>query len=218
MYLCRRCNEIEVVYRGRGSPPFCPPCRVASRAESKRKARERRPDRHRAKTGERYPDKAIIHEEPCDYCRTPVPVGKRNQWKVVCEACLPAHKQGIADRKREAIKARYAADPSRYLRRRIQIRLERGGLTMDWYDQRAGRCGICGTTEPGGQGGWHIDHDHRCCNDDKSLPFGCAKCIRGILCNQCNIGLGYFKDDPDILRAALAWVEGHRVAPLPSSP
>jgi hypothetical protein len=41
----------------------------------------------------------------------------------------------------------------------------------------------------------HIDHCHS------------TGRIRGILCSACNHGLGKFRDNPDYLRAAAAYVE-----------
>lgn len=49
-----------------------------------------------------------------------------------------------------------------------------------------------------------VDHDHACCPPKRS----CGKCVRGALCRNCNLGLGYFKDRPDVLRQAIAYLGG----------
>lgn len=48
----------------------------------------------------------------------------------------------------------------------------------------------------------HIDHDHACCPGQRS----CGKCIRGILCQACNMMLGFAKDDLDTLAAAINYL------------
>jgi hypothetical protein len=71
-------------------------------------------------------------------------------------------------------------------------------------DTQGGRCAICGAAEAGGRyNTWHIDHDHGCCDGGSS----CGRCVRGLLCNKCNLALGYFMDDPARLRAALDYLE-----------
>lgn len=60
-----------------------------------------------------------------------------------------------------------------------------------------GHCDICGTREPGGSGGWHVDHNHA------------TGRLRGVLCANCNRGLGYFKDNPDMLDAAVRYLAHH---------
>lgn len=61
------------------------------------------------------------------------------------------------------------------------------GLTIDSFAAmlkgQDGKCAICRTDT----GDWVVDHDHKT-ND-----------VRGILCRQCNIGLGSFKDSTDVL-------------------
>jgi hypothetical protein len=58
-------------------------------------------------------------------------------------------------------------------------------------------CGICGTDEPQGRhGNFQIDHDH------------VTGEVRGVLCHNCNLMIGHAQDDPDILRAAIAYLEG----------
>jgi len=86
--------------------------------------------------------------------------------------------------------------------------LRRYGLTPDDFDElvraQGGTCAICGVGSAGGQGVWHVDHDHACCSGRKK---SCGKCIRGLLCSRCNIGLGNFKEDPNVLRQAIAYLE-----------
>ncbi|MGH3712364.1 MAG: endonuclease VII domain-containing protein [Micromonosporaceae bacterium] len=57
--------------------------------------------------------------------------------------------------------------------------------------EQGGRCAICGAQNP-----QHVDHDH---------VFGN---VRGILCFNCNGGLGQFKDRPDLLWNAIGYLRG----------
>lgn len=59
----------------------------------------------------------------------------------------------------------------------------------------SGVCDVCKTNVPSGpKKSWCLDHDHK---------TGLA---RGILCAACNIGLGMFKDDVDILDGAMKYL------------
>jgi hypothetical protein len=71
---------------------------------------------------------------------------------------------------------------------------------------QGGGCAICGATEPGGRGTFHVDHDHGCCAGTNRKT--CGSCVRGLLCNGCNIGLGAFADDTTRLAAAIAYLQG----------
>ena len=63
-------------------------------------------------------------------------------------------------------------------------------------------CAICGAHQSTQNKAFAVDHDHSCCDGKKS----CGKCIRGLLCFECNIGLGKFKDDKELLIRALAYL------------
>jgi hypothetical protein len=62
--------------------------------------------------------------------------------------------------------------------------------------EQKGVCAICGRTNPDGRG---LAYDH---NHASGEP-------RGLLCDRCNRGLGYFAEDSDRLIAAreylIAW-------------
>ena len=51
-----------------------------------------------------------------------------------------------------------------------------------------------------------IDHDHACCPLNKSCP----ECRRGLLCQGCNRGLGFFKDNEDALISAAQYLRNFR--------
>ncbi|MEV4708088.1 endonuclease VII domain-containing protein [Actinoplanes sp. NPDC049316] len=59
------------------------------------------------------------------------------------------------------------------------------------WPRRGGVCAICGGDDP-----QHLDHDHRTGE------------VRGILCFNCNGGLGQFRDDPVLLADAIAYLKG----------
>lgn len=89
----------------------------------------------------------------------------------------------------------------------------RYGMTVAEYEAQLaaqeGVCMICG--QPPNPSGvraasrLHIDHDHATGRN------------RALICLNCNRGLGYFKDDPDLMRAAAAYIERHLQEDLPDA-
>jgi len=57
-----------------------------------------------------------------------------------------------------------------------------------------GACAICGEREVGGRR-LAVDHDHA------------TGCYRGLLCMNCNMAIGKFRDRPDLLRKAADYLE-----------
>jgi hypothetical protein len=77
---------------------------------------------------------------------------------------------------------------------RLARRLRAYGLTLDEYREHAERgCAICRRpVDPVGGKRLRLDHCHA------------TGQFRGFLCDECNLGLGKFRDDPELLeRAAL---------------
>lgn len=87
-------------------------------------------------------------------------------------------------------------------------RIWKNGLTLNEYldrlSEQRGTCAVCGSEEPGGKGYWHVDHDHSCCSTP--ARSACGSCVRGLLCHHCNVGLGNFKDDVDLLIGAVNYL------------
>lgn len=89
-----------------------------------------------------------------------------------------------------------------------QFRKKRGITRAEYQAMLAsqnGVCAICRTECPPGKN-LAVDHDHSCCGAGKS----CKACIRGLLCQRCNTGLGQFQDSPERLQAAIAYLTGAR--------
>lgn len=72
--------------------------------------------------------------------------------------------------------------------------VKRYGITVDQFEEIVtvvqGRCQICQVARA-----LHVDHDH---NTGR---------VRGLLCGNCNRGIGLFQEDPQKLRAAIAYLE-----------
>ncbi|HHK7736737.1 TPA: endonuclease VII domain-containing protein [Escherichia coli] len=82
----------------------------------------------------------------------------------------------------------------------------RYGITADEYNallqQQGGRCAVCGEYPTPGNTRAHwdgklcIDHDHE------------TGRVRGLLCNDCNLAVGYGKS-PDVLRRSADYLQRH---------
>ena len=60
----------------------------------------------------------------------------------------------------------------------------------------SGVCAICGSARSVKRN-LSLDHCHKTGE------------LRGVLCHNCNVGLGHFKDDADLLRRAVDYLDAH---------
>lgn len=87
------------------------------------------------------------------------------------------------------------------VKNRVYLLRGKFGMTMQQYDEmlaaQGGCCAICKDSQPGGPHKTHfmIDHDH-----------GTGE-VRGLLCSRCNTGLGQFRDNPKLLKAAIHYLQ-----------
>lgn len=74
------------------------------------------------------------------------------------------------------------------------------GITLEeyeiLYETSNGLCAICGEYQELGK--LCVDHDHS------------TGKVRGLLCNNCNSGIGYLKDSPEILIIASEYLKKHK--------
>lgn len=110
--------------------------------------------------------------------------GKR---RAECRTCVKAYvKQWQRDNKEKF--ARYILS--------YKLRSE-FGITIEDRDrmfaEQDGLCAIC-KSDPHPVQGLQVDHCHA------------TGRVRGLLCSKCNRGIGYFKDSPELLRRAAAYL------------
>jgi hypothetical protein len=85
-------------------------------------------------------------------------------------------------------------------RRHYHLKTNYGISQSDYqrlFDLQDGQCAICGTTDPKHYGMFNVDHDHE------------TGKVRGLLCAQCNQGLGKFRDNIHFLEQAVLYLSKH---------
>ena len=88
----------------------------------------------------------------------------------------------------------------------LNSRMKKFGITADVYKEMLNKqnnvCCICKRDEPKGRGRFVVDHDH---NKEKAgLMY-----VRGLLCNPCNLALGYFEDNIQYMSNAIEYIKNH---------
>lgn len=108
-----------------------------------------------------------------------------------------ANDKEYRDREKRKVAEYQRSNPEK----RFADRLKKYGITPDEYrrilnDQNEG-CAICGSRDSGcsKRERLHVDHCHE------------SGKVRGLLCTNCNQGIGKFKDEPERLRAAARYLE-----------
>lgn len=135
----------------------------------------------------------------CLTCKSEKPVtdfhlnrASRDGYHTRCKACACQQKRDIASKDRQH---------ARTLDRGGKLK-SRYGITVDDYNRmltcQNGRCGICGTNDPGNlKTNFQIDHNHN------------TGVVRGLLCCKCNRGIGFFNDDASLLVVAAQYLDSH---------
>lgn len=131
------------------------------------------------KTKEHFPVVGKGLRRWCYDCESP----ENMDWCFVCKEHKPLEdfKHRASGRKCQDCRREY--ERIRSLRRYYGMSLEDYEKA---YEEQEGKCWICSSTEK-----LVVDHNH-------STDSG----FRALLCATCNLGIGYFKDQPELLRKA----------------
>jgi hypothetical protein len=66
-------------------------------------------------------------------------------------------------------------------------------MTVEMYESllssQEGHCALCPAVQGDSERRMAVDHDHECCSGQRS----CGKCLRGILCPNCNRKIGFLE-------------------------
>lgn len=139
----------------------------------------------------------------CTRCRETKPFSSFHKCKknkdghqVWCNACRKGHNR---EERKQYFRDFYHNNPEKYLQ---QMYRRRYGITLEQYEAMAaaqgGVCYLCGKSCVTGRR-LAVDHDHS------------TGAVRKLLCVSCNKGIGDFREDQDLMRRAIAYLEAHSV-------
>ena len=128
----------------------------------------------------------MVENKRCPRCGEVKPLTdwsrNRSQRSGYGTYCKPCHNEVVRNNR---IK-HYGSTRSFHLNRRYGV----DSVTIEWLLLRQGYvCAICGSPDPS-----HVDHDHQ------------SKNVRGILCFNCDRGLGKFDDSVSLMRKAIEYL------------
>jgi hypothetical protein len=110
---------------------------------------------------------------------------------------MPAKLEPKEKRRRAAERARTWYNDNKQRAKAAKLK-KAYGLSFEDYTRlleiNDGGCVICDSKCPSGRG-LAVDHDHK------------TGVVRGLLCINCNKGLGNFKDNPSLLKEAIQYLE-----------
>ena len=142
------------------------------------------PDKTCSKCGETKPRDAFSERKQTTNIKEYV---ASNAYCKPCAAALVRERRLVCDKGRQA-----------EIQRKSKLKRTYGISLPDFVamlDAQNGRCAICKTDKPGGKGVFQVDHCHATGD------------VRGLLCCNCNRGIGALKDNVKLLQRAIAYLE-----------
>lgn len=102
------------------------------------------------------------------------------------------------------VRARHLANPEKFKGYAMRTRYKVDFAAL--LETQQGLCACCGLPmkltgkDPDSV---CVDHDRSCCTGGKS----CGKCVRGLIHRNCNLVLGYAKDNIEVLEKAVEYLK-----------
>jgi hypothetical protein len=146
----------------------------------------------------------LLVEKRCSRCDEYKPHGEfwreersKDGLQGYCKSCANEHRRGASARWTPEQRSRHRA---RVIKYRYGVEL---AVVDSLYDRQEGCCAICGVAgerpfvaekRHSRIGVLCIDHDHE------------GGEVRGLLCTNCNLGIGYFHDDLATMARAMGYI------------
>ncbi len=119
-----------------------------------------------------------------------------------CKSCWSKY---CSSEERKIKRRKYNLNSDMASRRRDYSRswqlMRKYGITLERYNEmlksQNSRCAVCDKHQLDCYNGLYVDHNHS------------TKEVRQLLCRDCNAGIGFFKENSDILAKALAYLRRH---------
>lgn len=141
-----------------------------------------------------------METKQCPRCKETLPISSFQKNKVSKDGlqyhCKDCRKEiDSKPEKRKKDRERYHQNKDIYRNSRYKNAY---GISLEEYNKRLkiqkGVCAVCNTVCSTGRA-LAVDHNHTTGE------------VRGLLCSTCNRGLGYFKDDINLLQNAIGYLE-----------
>lgn len=197
--LCKDCGlskPVEEFYQAKnradGLSFYCKAC-----TRERTKDNTKKPPRHQSAEGMNF----------CQCCKTEKPIAEfYNSTRTFtglskrCKACSFAEheKWRLKNLPKVAAQGRKWRAENRDRAKDHFLKMHYGlplGSYAKMLVEQEGKCAICRTETPGGKGRFHVDHDHE------------TGVVRGLLCGNCNVGIGHFRHNREFLWSAIEYLD-----------
>ncbi|MCK9154521.1 MAG: endonuclease domain-containing protein [Paludibacteraceae bacterium] len=178
-----------------GYEKMCKACRMLRRYEQRLKKRKENGQRTRTLTTREVNKLRENGLRYCPRCKRVLPLeefshtkGKKNNSPHCHECCSDLllelrEKEEYKNSHKEYYKQRKEQAKNRNLLIKYGISLE---MYNEMLEKQDGKCAVCGKTTTENGKCLAVDHDHK------------TGKIRGLLCNNCNVSVGFLQDNPEL--------------------